>query len=89
MQAERQRFLAGILAGVLAQFCAALNSAGFDFDFGEKLLRYRRQFSGPGCCDNHRRKPRQWDHAHSGRRFEAGSGNGQSYPIAIGDVMVD
>ena len=37
--ATRRSFLAGLLAGGLAQFCAAFYDASFDFDFGDELLR--------------------------------------------------
>jgi hypothetical protein len=50
--ARRRSFLAGLLAGALAQFCAAFYDASFDFDLGEKLLGNRRQSSGPGRSDN-------------------------------------
>jgi hypothetical protein len=50
--ARRRSFLAGLLAGGLAQFCAAFYDASFDFDLGEKLLGDRRQSSRPSRSDN-------------------------------------
>ena len=38
---EAAILLAGLLAGGLAQFCAAFYDPSFDFDFGDELLRNR------------------------------------------------
>ena len=38
---SREQNLGRLLAGELAQFCAAFYDASFDFDFGDELLRDR------------------------------------------------
>src|SRR4029453_3071390 len=78
---SRIRIVLEQVAGALAAFCASFYSVGFDFDLGEKLLGDRRQLSSPAYSDNHRRKPWQWDRAHSGRRSETRS--------AVSDVRFD